>query len=341
MEEILLLVTPYIEKQDTLIRDAISPRMKLSATLRYLATGNSFQDLAYSTRIVPNTLSQIVPETLQAIIAVLEEKKVICFPSKPEDWEIVADRFQTLWQFPHCVGALDGKHISFRPPRCEGSKYRNYKGTDSIILLALVDADCKFIFVDIGKNGRTHDSTVFRESPLGIKLKENTLNLPQPNTLPGFNFKIPYVIVADHAFSLHINIMKPYPERGLTRNKRIFNYRLSRARRISENGFGELVNKFRVLLNPIPLNVEKVETITYACILLHNYLKSKRLQLNVSSEYTRENIERPESGLRSVSQQGGNHSSIAAIEIRERFTTYFNTIGTVPWQNAAIERGNA
>ncbi|XP_018402556.1 PREDICTED: uncharacterized protein LOC108779604, partial [Cyphomyrmex costatus] len=75
MEEILLLVTPYIEKQDTLMRDAISPRMRLSATLRYLATGNSFQDLAYSTRIAPNTLSQIVPETLQAIITVLEEKK--------------------------------------------------------------------------------------------------------------------------------------------------------------------------------------------------------------------------------------------------------------------------
>lgn len=75
MEELLFLVTPYIEKQNTLMRDAISLWMRLSATLRYLATGNSFQDLAYSTRIAPNTLSQIVPETLQAIIAVLEEKK--------------------------------------------------------------------------------------------------------------------------------------------------------------------------------------------------------------------------------------------------------------------------
>lgn len=113
MEELLFLVTPYIAKKNSVMREAISPRMKLNATLRYLATGNSFQDLMFSTRIASNSLSQIIPETLQAIITVLEEK-VISFPSKPEDWEIVADKFQTMWQFPHCIGALDGiSNISF------------------------------------------------------------------------------------------------------------------------------------------------------------------------------------------------------------------------------------
>jgi len=207
MKELLFLITPYIKKKDTMMRKAIRPRMRLSATL-FLATGNSFQDLAFSTRIALNILSQIIPETLQAIIAVLEDK-VISFPSKTEDWEIVADKFHSMWQFPHCISVLDGKHIVFRPPRSEGSKYRNYKRTNSIILLALVDAEYKFIFVDIGKNSRAHDSTVFRESPLGIKLKTNTLNLPQPNTLPGFNINMPYVIIRDDAFTLHTNLMKP------------------------------------------------------------------------------------------------------------------------------------
>lgn len=339
MEELLLLLIPYIEKRNTVMREAISSRMRLSATLRYLATGNSFQDLAFCTRIAPNTLSQIIPETLQAIIAVLEEK-VILFSSKPEDWKIVADKFQTMWQFPHCIGAVDGKHISFRPPRSDGSKYRNYKGKDSIILLALVDADYKFIFVDIGKNGHTHDSAVFRESQLGIKLKENTLNLPQPNTLPDFNFRMPYVIVGDDAFSLHTNLMKPYPERSLTQNRRIFNYRLSRARRTVENAFGILANRFRVLLNPIPLAVEKVEIITYACVLLHNFLLSKKMQYYIPSEYRTENSETLESRLPSVNQQGGNRSSVAAQEIRNMFTTYFNTSGAIPWQYTAVERGN-
>jgi len=81
MEELLFLITPYIEKKVTMMRKAIRPRMRLSATLRFLATGNSFQDLAFSTRIAPNTLTQIIPETLQAIIAVLEDK-VTSFPSR-------------------------------------------------------------------------------------------------------------------------------------------------------------------------------------------------------------------------------------------------------------------
>ncbi|XP_018360612.1 PREDICTED: uncharacterized protein LOC108759604 [Trachymyrmex cornetzi] len=294
MEELLNLLIPYIEKKDTVMRKAISPRMRLSVTLRYLATGNSFQDLAYSTRIAPNTLSKIILETLQTIITVLN-KNVIPFPSKPEEWEIVAHKFGTMWQFPQCIDAIDGKHILFCPPRSEGSKYRNYKGKDSIILFALVDVEYKFIFVDVGKNGRTHDSAVFRESLLGIKLKENTLNLPQPKTLLNFNFQMPYVIVGDDAFSLHTNLMKPYPDRGLTENRRIFNYRLSRARRTVENAFGILANRFRVLLNHIPLSVEKVEIITYACVLLHNFLLSKNVQRYIPSEYRSENLEIPES----------------------------------------------
>ncbi|KAL6417154.1 hypothetical protein ACFW04_014660 [Cataglyphis niger] len=182
------------------MREAISPRDRLSAILRYLATGNTFQDLAYSIRIAPNTLSQIVHETVQATIKVFEEK-VMVFPSISEEWELIADKYQTNWQIPHCIG---------------GSIYRNYKEDNSIILLALVDTEYKFIFVDIDWNGRMHDSA--------------------------FLHKMPYVIVGDDAFSLTQNLMKSYPNRKLTIEKRIFNYRLSRARRVVENAFGILVN---------------------------------------------------------------------------------------------------
>lgn len=42
-----------------------------------------------------------------------------------------------------------------------------------------------------------------------------------------------------------------------------------------------------------------------------------------------------------MDQQGGNRpiANIAG-EIKDMFTTYFNTIGFVPWQYAAVERGN-
>lgn len=104
----------------------------------------------------------------------------------------MAEKFKTLWQFPHCIGSLDGKHINFRPPRKAGSIYRSYKGKDSIVLLALVDAEYNFIFVDIGRNDRMHlsDASVFRESPSVAQLNSGTLNLPLPSFLPGYDVNI-------------------------------------------------------------------------------------------------------------------------------------------------------
>ena len=336
--ELLLLVTPYIQKKDTVMRQAVSPRERLSATLRYLATGNTFKDLAFSMRLGPNTLSEIVHSTCLAIIKVLEER-VIKLPSTPDEWKLVSEKFYTFWQFPHCIGALDGKHIVFRPPRKQGSIYRNYKGKDSIVLMALVDAEYKFLFVDIGRNGRMHDSNVFRSSHLGLKLKSNSLNLPPPSSLPGYFRNIPYVIIGDDTLGLKENLMKPYPERGLTMEKKIFNYRLSRARRMVENAFGILSNKFRVLLNPIPLSVEKVEIITYTCVLLHNFLLSKKChQWYMPSSCRGANPDTLNSGLQGIRRQEGNRSSLTANAVRDALCEYFNTSGSVHWQYDAVSK---
>ncbi|CAI6352785.1 unnamed protein product [Macrosiphum euphorbiae] len=94
------------------MRKAISSRDRLSVTLRYLATGNTFKDLSYSTRIAPNTISSIVRSTLAAIIQILGPR-VINLPSTADEWELVGHKFEMLWNFPHCIGSLDGKHIIF------------------------------------------------------------------------------------------------------------------------------------------------------------------------------------------------------------------------------------
>lgn len=159
---------------------------------------------------------------------------------------------------------MDGRHIKFRPPRSDGSYYFNYKGDHSIVLLAVADAKYKFIYVNVGCNGRMCDGGVFRESNLKKACKNNCLHFPPMDNLPGRNMKVPYVFIADDAFPLCDTIMKPYPSRGLTNSQRIFNYRLSRARRVVENAFGILANRFRVLLNPISLRPCKVEKITFS-----------------------------------------------------------------------------
>jgi len=68
-------------------------------------------------------------------------------------------------------------------------------------------------------------------------------------------------------------MMKPYPQRNLTEERRIYNYRHSRARRISENLFGILANKWRIFLQPMSLSPQKATTITTSALVLHNYLR--------------------------------------------------------------------
>ncbi|XP_065056800.1 uncharacterized protein LOC135685009 [Rhopilema esculentum] len=130
-------------------------------------------------------------------------------PSTEEEWEKIAQEDENLWNFPNCIGSLDGRHVQIKQPRNSGSYYFNYKNTFSIILLALVDANYKFIYVDVGSNGRISDGGVFRNSSLVTGLQENYLTLPCPHSMEDCETLLPYAMVADDAFPLKVNMLKP------------------------------------------------------------------------------------------------------------------------------------
>ena len=168
---------------------------------------------------------------------------------------------------------MDGKHIVIRPPTGSSSYYFNYKHTFSIVLLAVVDANYKFIYIDVGCNGRISDVGVFKNCLLFNAMENNTLQILLPEPLDdGSGFPIPYMMVADDAFPLKQYIQKPFGQARLTNERRIFNYRLSQARCIVENSFGILASRFRIFMAPINLSPDKVEKIVIACCSLHNFL---------------------------------------------------------------------
>ena len=68
-------------------------------------------------------------------------------------------------------------------------------------------------------------------------------------------------------------MMKPYSHRTMDREERIFSYRLSRARRVVENAFGILANRFRILLSTMGHSVSTVRLIVKTCLLLHNLMR--------------------------------------------------------------------
>ena len=279
------LVGSLIQKSDK-SRDVISSEERLALTLRYLASGDSPRSLSFSYRIGVTTVHRIISNTCLAIWNALLSKGYLKAPSSPYEWLKIADEFKRIWNFPNCCGAIDGKHIKIQAPAGSGSLYYNYKHWHSIVLMAIAAADYSFILVDIGDNGRHSDGGVFQNSKLGIGLLSNSLQLPEPCCISNRMSTFPFVFVGDEAFPLMKNLMRPYPGKFLPQHEQIFNYRLSRARRVVENAFGIAASRFRILRREIIAKPMKVERITMAVVALHNFLiKSEAKQPACSRQY--------------------------------------------------------
>lgn len=134
---------------------------------------------------------------------------------------------------------MDGKHIHLQAPINYGTDYFNYKGFHSFVLFAVVDGDYNFIYANIGCKGRISDAEVLNDTQFTKCLDNTRMHLPSRCNLPGRTAAIPVIFLGDDAFPLMTNIMKPFSGQYNKGSKeRIFNYRLSRVRRVSENVFG-------------------------------------------------------------------------------------------------------
>ena len=190
--------------------------------------------------------------------------------------------------------------------------------------MALVDSDYKFLYVDIGCNGRVSDGGVFRGCTLQQALEQQTANIPPPSPLPGSEELVPHYVVADEAFPLKPYIMKPYSRRGLSEDQRVFNYRLSRARRVVENAFGILTNRWRVFFTTINQRPQVVESMILACCAMHNFLREEhRIVYEVPD--TTPDCWREDPMLRQAALPGSRNPTQQAKIIRESLRDYLNS----------------
>ena len=285
-------------------------------------SGNSFMSLKTTFRIGHSTIGLIVKNTCEALCSSLGAD-CLKLPRTIEEWEVISAKFESRWDLPNCIGALDGKHVNIDIGNA-GSTFSNYKGHNSIVLMALVDANRRFIYVD---NGRVSDGGVWSNSSLSELLMDesNPLNIPPLKHLPGRNIKITYFIVADKAFPLKPYIMRPYPSRNLDKNKRICNYRLSRARMNVKNAFGILSSSFQFLKKSLHFKPAQVDLFVLTACYLHNLLVKE-----IDIKYI--NLET----MDEISHLAPNASSNVAINIRNEIADYCSTNGSVGWQEQAI-----
>lgn len=244
-----------------------------------------------------------------------------------------------------CFGSLDGNHI--QPPKKKGSHYTNYKLGNSIVLLALVDAHLNFIYIDVGTNGRISDGGVFAKSDLNKALKQNVLNVPKSALLPLTETRCPFMMVGDDAFPLTTRLMKPYPSTSLAKEKRIFNYRLSRCRRTVENAFGVLSSRFGIFQKPIKTFVENAISITTTCCYLHNLLRQRSrsyvtadlidTECHIDTTIRMGQYRNNKNCFRKLKKATGRPSN-DALAVRDTLKRYFSGVGSVPWQESMLSK---
>ncbi|CAH1983790.1 unnamed protein product [Acanthoscelides obtectus] len=130
-----------------------------------------------------------------------------------------------------------------------------------MVLLAIVDARYQFIMCSFGVNGRISAGGVLQTTTFYDKLQKRQLSIPSDEPIKESSKILPYVFVADDDFALRTDMMKPYRQADLnSRERKIYNYLVSRARRIVENAFGSLASRFRIYktqINLEPKNIDK------------------------------------------------------------------------------------
>lgn len=286
---------------------------------RFLATGMSFSGLHYEFYRGVSTISNIISDTAIQLWSVLQPE-YMALPTE-DKWKEISGRYSELWNIPNCLGSIDGKHVRIKCPKNSGSAYYNYKSYFSIVLMACADADGLFTLISVGDYGRNSDGRVIRSSGFLRSLSDNKLK--SSSTFPMF-------FVGDEAFPLNNNIMRPYPRRNLTNAKRIFNYRLSRARKSVECSFGMLVSKFRIFEKQIQCEPDKVIHIVKAACILHNFI---RIHDGCFSNANDQDVGtyNPLPGLQ---HQLHGRQATEAGDLRDRLCAYFlKPENALPWQN--------
>ncbi|KAL2099475.1 hypothetical protein ACEWY4_003869 [Coilia grayii] len=344
-EALLAVLGPHLRRQHTNYREPIDPEQRLAVCLRFLSTGDSFTTIASSFRLGKSTVAEITKEVCGLIWSQLVDEYM---PEPTEaTWRKVAAGFQKYRHFPNCIGALDGKHVVIQKPAGSGSLFFNYKGTFSIVLLALVDHNYNFIAVDVGAYGSNSDGGIFANSNLGKSLDAGTLHVPPPAPLPDAPElgSLPYTVVADDAFPLKTYVMKPYPGRHLSEERLIFNFRLSSARRMVENAFGILTQRWRVYQRRMQLAPDTVDKVIKATCVLCNYLRKETAEdgrhRNVEADGDEnEDEEAVDRFLPNIPPLRGHRRPLQAMQNRDTLCRYFTSpAGQVNWQLDRVRRG--
>ena len=341
--EMVEKVSQTLSKATTRMQLPLPVGLKLAVTLRHLATGNSYASLSYSFRVSKGSICIFVPQVCQAIIDTYKDEVMKC-PRTPEAWRRVAAGFARRWQYYNCGGSLDGKHVRILKPKHAGSMFFNYKKFHSIVLMAVADANYKFLYVDVGAEGSAGDGGTWYRATLHDAIEQDRCGFPDASPLPNDDTPIPFHLVADDAFAMRTWLMKPYSHHTQAHHEKIYNYRLSRARRVVENAFGLMQARLRVFGTTMLQIPKNAKTITMCGCVLHNLILERFPFAAVPVDYEDGDNNlvlgawREEADIMIGLQHPIAHNFNRQVKaMRDHLAHYYSSeAGAVPWQDRMV-----
>lgn len=162
--------------------------------------------------------------------------------------------------------------------RSSGRKTCYHKKSTSV-WYPLLQLQGYLLWADVGTQGSSSDAQIFNNGPLRNGLENDTLCFPDLEPLPHDDIPTPYFLIGYDAFPLRYWMMKLYSNRNMNNKERIFNYRLSRARRMVDNTFSILAHRWRCMLGTMQQDPDRVKLIVMAAICLHNLMRLRYLGL--------------------------------------------------------------
>ncbi|XP_024121281.1 protein ANTAGONIST OF LIKE HETEROCHROMATIN PROTEIN 1 [Oryzias melastigma] len=264
---------PAMEKKNTNFRACLPLRKRVAIALWKLATNSEYRSIGHLFGVSKSSVCRCVQDLCKAVCAVLLPE-LIRFPD-PEKLKDMADRFETRWGLPQCVGAIGGSHIPIiAPQEHHTDNYLNPKGRHSILLQGVVDGEGQFWSVDAGQPGSLHHAGVLRSSSLWDFVQQGGLDPACTKNIGGVS--VGYYLLGDSAYPQMNWILKPFPENGrLTAEQQTFNEKTSSARVVVGRAFGRLKGRWQCLLKRNDCDIELVNSMVLACCALHNLCESR------------------------------------------------------------------
>ena len=311
------MIRPFaVTRSSKIRRDVLSLEKRVAVTLHYLKDQGSMRMTANAFGIARCTVGQIIQEICMILTKNIGPE-LIKFPETKEEVSTEISAFLQRFGFPQVIGCIDGTHIPIKQPVENAHDYFSYKQTYSINCQAICNAFGQFTNVEVKWPGSLHDARVFSNCDVQKRFSDGKLDLFYKELLPGEEC-VPQLLLGDPAYPLLPYVMKEF-DHCSTNEEVIFNQMLRAARNQIECAFGRLKARWRILLRPMDIPVQKLPNVIFACFVLHNFCE--RQKTDVDTALVEEIILKQRS--KTIIDKVNSYTTPMGRKVRNTITSYF------------------